>query len=189
MFIPKPDGSQRPLGVPTVRDRVNQQAIAQVLTPLYDSNFSPSSYGFRAGRNAHQAVRHVESGWKQKRRYAVDCDLKAFFDTVNHDRLLTQLREKTGRGKLLRLIGRCLRAGVELPDGIREATPLGVPQGGPFCFAPPHGAHPSGAACRLAISLRSVHPCWRTSCSTRWTKNSNAAGIISPVTPTTSLSS
>ncbi len=132
VFIPKPDGSQRPLGVPTVLDRVIQQAIAQVLTPLYDGDFSQHSYGFRPGRNAHQAVRHVESGWKQKKRYAVDCDLKAFFDTVNHDKLLTQLRGKIGGGKLLRLIGRYLRAGVELPDGSRETTPLGVPQGGPL---------------------------------------------------------
>ena len=132
VFIPKPDGSQRPLGVPTVLDRVIQQAIAQVLTPLYDGEFSEHSYGFRRNRNAHQAVRHVESGWKQKRRHAVDCDLKAFFDTVNHDRLLTQLRSKIGGGKLLRLIGRYLRAGVELPDGRREDTPLGVPQGGPL---------------------------------------------------------
>jgi len=111
---------------------VIQQAIAQVLTPLYDGDFSQHSYGFRPGRSAHQAVRHVESGWKQRKRYAVDCDLKAFFDTVNHDKLLTQLRAKIGGGKLLRLIGRYLRAGVELPDGSREATPLGVPQGGPL---------------------------------------------------------
>jgi RNA-directed DNA polymerase len=115
-----------------VLDRVIQQAIAQVLTPLYDGDFSQHSYGFRPGRNAHQAVRHVESGWKQKKRYAVDCDLKAFFDTVNHDKLLTQLCGKIGGGKLLRLIGRYLRAGVELPDGSREATSLGVPQGGPL---------------------------------------------------------
>ncbi len=132
VFIPKPDGSQRPLGVPTVLDRVIQQAIAQVLTPLYDGSFSNHSYGFRAGRNAHQAVHEMEVAWKQKRRYAVDCDLKAFFDTVNHDRLMEQLRQKIGGGKLLRLIGRYLRAGVELPDGSREDTPLGVPQGGPL---------------------------------------------------------
>ena len=74
----------------------------------------------------------MQDGWKLKRRHAIDCDLKAFFDTVNHDRLLNALREKIGSGKLLRLIGRYLRAGVELPDGTREATPQGVPQGGPL---------------------------------------------------------
>jgi RNA-directed DNA polymerase len=132
VFIPKPDGSQRPLGVPTVLDRVIQQAIAQVLTPLYDGEFSDQSYGFREGRSAHQAVRRVQAAWKQKLRHAIDCDLKAFFDTVNHDRLLNQLRPKIGSGKLLRLIGHYLRAGVVLPDGTREATPLGVPQGGPL---------------------------------------------------------
>ena len=132
VFIPKPDGTERPLGIPTVLDRVIQQAIAQVLTPLWDGEFSESSFGFREGRNAHQAVRLVEEAWKLKRRHAVDCDLKAFFDTVKHDPLLAQLREKIGGGKLLRLIGRYLRAGVVLPEGTREATPLGVPQGGPL---------------------------------------------------------
>ena len=132
VFIPKPDGTERPLGIPTVLDRVIQQAIAQVLTPLWDGEFSENSFGFREGRNAHQAVRHVEEAWKLKRRHAVDCDLKAFFDTVKHDPLLAQLGEKIGGGKLLRLIGRYLRAGVELPDRTRQATPLGVPQGGPL---------------------------------------------------------
>jgi RNA-directed DNA polymerase len=132
VFIPKPDGTERPLGIPTVLDRVIQQAIAQVLTPLWDGEFSENSFGFREGRNAHQAVRVVEEAWKLKRRHAVDCDLKAFFDTVKHDPLLAQLREKIGGGKLLRLIGRYLRAGVELADGTYEATPLGVPQGGPL---------------------------------------------------------
>jgi RNA-directed DNA polymerase len=132
VLIPKPDGTMRPLGIPTVLDRVIQQAIAQVLTPLWDGEFSEYSFGFRKARNAQQAVRRVEEAWKLKRRHAVDCDLKAFFDTVKHDPLLAQLREKIGGGKLLRLIGRYLRAGVELPDGTREATPLGVPQGGPL---------------------------------------------------------
>jgi RNA-directed DNA polymerase len=132
VFIPKPDGTQRPLGVPTVLDRVIQQAIAQVLTPLYDGEFSEDSYGFRAGRNAHQAVRRMEGAWTEGRRHAVDCDLKAFFDTVQHDRLQTRLREKICGGLLLRLIGRYLRAGVVLPDGSREETPQGVPQGGPL---------------------------------------------------------
>lgn len=132
VFIEKPDGSLRPLGVPTVLDRVIQQAIAQVLTPLYEGEFSDHSYGFREGRNAHQAVRHVEHGWERRRYHAVDCDLKAFFDTVDHQRLLARLRQKIGGGKLLRLIGRYLRAGVVQPVGTKEATPLGVPQGGPL---------------------------------------------------------
>ena len=132
VFIPKPDGTQRPLGVPTVLDRVIQQAIAQVLRPLFEGDFSEHSYGFRAGRNAHQAVRQVEAGWKEGRRHAVDCDLKAFFDTVNHDRLMEQLREKIRDRQVLGLIRRYLRAGVMMPDGTREATPQGVPQGGPL---------------------------------------------------------
>jgi RNA-directed DNA polymerase len=132
VFIPKPDGSQRPLGVPTVLDRVIQQALAQVLTPLFEGGFSDHSYGFREGRNAHQAVRDVEAGWKEGRRYAVDCDLKSFFDTVNHDRLMGQLREKIRDPRVLGLIRRYLTAGVVLPDGTHEATPQGVPQGGPL---------------------------------------------------------
>jgi RNA-directed DNA polymerase len=132
VFIPKPDGSQRPLGVPTVLDRVIQQALAQVLSPLFEGGFSESSYGFREGRNAHQAVRSVESCWKEGRRYAVDCDLKSFFDTVNHDRLMGQLRGKIHDRRVLGLIRRYLEAGVVLPDGTREATPQGVPQGGPL---------------------------------------------------------
>ena len=130
--IPKPDGTTRPLGVPTVLDRVIQQAVAQVLTPLFDAGFSEHSYGFREGRGAHGAVRQMEAGWKERRRHAVDCDLKSFFDTVNHDRLMGQLRGKIRDGRVLRLIQRYLIAGVELPDGTREATPRGVPQGGPL---------------------------------------------------------
>ncbi|MEK7995588.1 MAG: group II intron reverse transcriptase/maturase [Planctomycetota bacterium] len=132
VFIPKPDGTQRPLGVPTVLDRMIQQALAQVLSPLFEGGFSPHSYGFREGRNAHQAVRAVEACWKEGRRHAVDCDLKSFFDTVNHERLMGQLRGKTRDRKVLGLIRRYLQAGVVLPDGIREATPQGVPQGGPL---------------------------------------------------------
>lgn len=120
VFTPKPDGSQLPLGVPTVLD------------PLFESGFSDHSYGFRENRNAHQAVREVEACWKDRRRHAVGCDLKSFFDTVNHDRLMEQLRGKVRDRKVLALIRCYLQAGVVLPDGNREATPCGVPQGGPL---------------------------------------------------------
>ena len=132
VFIPKADGSPRPLGIPTVLDRLIQQAVAQVLTPLFERGFSDRSYGFREDRNAHQAIRAVVAGWKAGRRWAVDCDLKAFFDSVNHDRLMGQLRQQIHDRQVLGLIHRYLRAGVVLPDGTREATLQGVPQGGPL---------------------------------------------------------
>ena len=131
-WIPKPDGSQRPLGIPTVLDRVIQQAVAQVLGPLFEAGFSDHSHGYRPGRSAHKAVAEMESGWKEGRRHAVECDLKSFFDTVNHDRLMNALKEKVRCPRVLGLIRRYLMAGVELPDGTREATPQGVPQGGPL---------------------------------------------------------
>jgi RNA-directed DNA polymerase len=132
VFIPKPDGSQRPLGIPTVLDRVIQQAVAQVLGPLFEADFSKHSHGYRPGRSAHKAVAVMEESWKEGRRHAVECDLKSFFDTVNHDRLMNALKEKVRCPRVLGLIRRYLTAGVELPDGTREATPQGVPQGGPL---------------------------------------------------------
>ncbi|MEO5916506.1 MAG: group II intron reverse transcriptase/maturase [Luteolibacter sp.] len=132
VWIPKPDGSKRPLGIPTVLDRVIQQAFAQVLGPLFEVSFSEHSHGYRPGRSAHQAVAVMEESWKEGRRHAVECDLKSFFDTVNHDRLMGALREKVKCRKTLRLIRHFLTAGVELPCGTLEATPLGVPQGGPL---------------------------------------------------------
>jgi RNA-directed DNA polymerase len=132
VFIPKPDGSQRPLGIPTVLDRVIQQAVAQVLGPLFEADFSDHSHGYRPGRSAHQAVVAMEESWKEGRRHAVECDLKSFFDTVNHDRLMNALLGKVRCRETLGLIRRYLIAGVELPDGTREATPQGVPQGGPL---------------------------------------------------------
>ena len=132
VMIPKPNGDLRPLGIPTVLDRVIQQAIAQVLTPVFDPHFSSHSYGFRCGKQAHQAVRAVEAANAAGYTEAVDCDLKSFFDTVNHERLLNRLARRITDSRVLRLIGRYLRAGVMLPEGKREATTQGVPQGGPL---------------------------------------------------------
>ena len=132
VWIAKPDGSKRPLGVPTVLDRLIQQAMAQVLGPLFEAEFSDHSYGFRPGRSAHMAVAELESGWRKGRRHAVDCDLKSFFDTVDHERLMNALREKVRCPRVLGLIRRYLKAGVVLLDGSCEATPQGVPQGGPL---------------------------------------------------------
>lgn len=132
VFIPKPNGDLRPLGIPTVLDRVIQQAIAQMLTPLFDPHFSTHSYGFRHGKRAHQAVRSVQAAAQAGYGYAVDCDLKSFFDTVKFDRLMKLLARRISDKRVLRLIGAYLRAGVKLPEGSVEATTQGVPQGGPL---------------------------------------------------------
>ena len=132
VWIPKPDGTKRPLGIPTVLDRVIQQAIAQVLGPLFDVDFSESSFGFRYGRQAHAAVERISEASKAGYRWGVDCDLKGYFDTVNHDLLIAQLRQRIHDKRVLRLIGKYLRAGVRLADGTTEKTLKGVPQGGPL---------------------------------------------------------
>jgi len=131
-WIPKPDGTKRPLGIPTVLDRVIQQAIAQVLSPLFDVGFSESSYGFRYGRRAQAAVKQLSEASQGGYRWGVDCDLKGYFDTVNHDLLIAQLSERVTDKRVLRLIGKYLRAGVRLNDGTTEETRRGVPQGGPL---------------------------------------------------------
>ena len=129
--IPKPDGGKRLLGIPTVTDRVVQQAIAQVLTPIFDPSFSESSFGFRPGRNAHQAIRQVQANVKDGYAIAVDIDLAKFFDTVNHDVLMNLLGRVVGDKRLLNLIGRYLRAGVLVGEHI-EPSDVGTPQGGPL---------------------------------------------------------
>lgn len=129
--IPKPDGGKRLLGIPTVTDRVVQQAIAQVLTPIFDPTFSESSFGFRPGRNAHQAIRQVQAYVKDGWRVAVDIDLAKFFDTVNHDLLMSLLGRTIDDKRLLALIGRYLRAGVLVGEHI-EPSDIGTPQGGPL---------------------------------------------------------
>lgn len=129
--IPKPGGGKRMLGIPTVMDRVIQQAIAQVLTPIFDPTFSESSFGFRPGRNAHQAIRQVQRHVKDGTSIAVDIDLAKFFDTVNHDVLMNLVGKTIADKRVLRLIGRYLRAGVLVGEYV-EASEVGTPQGGPL---------------------------------------------------------
>ena len=129
--IPKPGGGERLLGIPTVTDRVIQQAIAQVLTPIFDPEFSTSSFGFRPGRNAHQAVRQVQTYIEAGYRIAVDLDLAKFFDTVNHDVLMRWLGRRIRDQQLLALIGRYLRAGVLVGEQVLPSE-IGTPQGGPI---------------------------------------------------------
>ena len=129
--IEKPDGGIRLLGIPTVIDRVIQQAINQVLTPIFDPTFSSSSFGFRPERSGQQAARQVMSIIKQKRTIAVDVDLSKFFDCVNHDLLMSKLALKIQDKALLALIGRYLRAGVMI-KGKFQRTTEGVPQGSPL---------------------------------------------------------
>ena len=129
--ISKDSGGTRPLGIPTVSDRVIQQAMAQVLVPVFDPQFSESSYGFRPGRSAHQAVRKVVDRIGKGYPYAVDIDLAKFFDTVDHDILMNRVSRKVRDKGILSLIGKYLRAGVVV-NGRLNQTSKGVPQGGPL---------------------------------------------------------
>jgi len=130
--IPKPKGrGVRRLGIPTVLDRLIQQAIAQILTPWFDPGFSESSFGFRPGRSAHGALRQVQRHIGAGYRVAVDLDLEKFFDRVHHDVLLVRVARKAKDKRLLALIGRYLRAGILVGDTI-EASEIGTPQGGPL---------------------------------------------------------
>lgn len=129
--IPKPDGGVRTLGIPTVIDRLIQQAIAQVLNPILDPHFSETSYGFRAGKNAKQAVRKAQSYQHEGKRWVVDLDLEKFFDYVNHDILMQSLRARVKDTILLKLIGKYLRAGI-MRNGLESQRQQGTPQGGPL---------------------------------------------------------
>lgn len=130
--IPKKSGGKRMLGIPSILDRVIQQAISQVLNPIFDPDFSEKSYGFRPGRSAHGAVwqvnRYIKSGYK----YAVDLDLEKFFDTVNHDILMNLVARKVKDKFVLKLIGKYLRSGIQDRDGTVHPTGIGTPQGGPI---------------------------------------------------------
>ena len=131
VMIPKAGGGERALGIPTVVDRVIQQAIAQVMTPIFDPDFSDSSYGFRPRRSAHDALRQVRADIKAGYRIAVDLDLAKFFDNVDHDILMACVARKVRDKRLLALIGKYLRAGVLINDELQPSE-LGTPQGGPL---------------------------------------------------------
>jgi RNA-directed DNA polymerase len=129
--IPKPGGGMRQLGIPTVVDRLVQQAILQVLDPILDPTFSPSSYGFRPGHNAHQALVQARRYVAEGRDIVVDIDLEKFFDRVNHDVLMNRLSRHVKDKRLLKIIGRFLRAGL-MQEGVCLSRTEGTPQGGPL---------------------------------------------------------
>ena len=129
--IPKPQGGMRTLGIPTVVDRLIQQALHQVLQPIFEPTFSDASYGFRPGRNAHQALRRAQQYVTSGKRWVVDIDLEKFFDRVNHDLLMGKLTAKMGDGRVLKLIRRYLEAGM-MADGLVQPRTEGTPQGGPL---------------------------------------------------------
>lgn len=131
VMIPKPDGSQRELGIPTVTDRLIQQALLQVLQPVLDPTFSEHSYGFRPGRRAHDAVLAAQSYAQSGRRIVVDVDLEKFFDRVNHDILIDRLRKRIPDAGVIRLIRAYLNSGI-MDGGVVMERHEGTPQGGPL---------------------------------------------------------
>lgn len=131
VVIPKPGGGKRFLGVPAVLDRMIQQAIVQVLSPIFDAGFVPVSYGFRPGKSAHQAIRAARVAVEQGYRWVVEVDLDSFFDRVNHDALMSRVARKVKDKKILKLIRAYLNAGI-MAGGVKQQTRQGVPQGSPL---------------------------------------------------------
>ncbi|WP_336791194.1 group II intron reverse transcriptase/maturase [Paenibacillus sp. MMO-177] len=129
--IPKPGGGARMLGIPTVMDRFLQQALLQVMNPIFDPAFSKHSYGFRPGKRAHDAVKQAQSYIQEGFRWVVDMDLSKFFDRVNHDMLMARVARKVADKRVLKLIRGYLNAGV-MTNGVLEKTEEGTPQGGPL---------------------------------------------------------
>jgi RNA-directed DNA polymerase len=143
VWIPKPGSEEkRPLGIPTVRDRVVQTALLHVLEPIFDSTFADHSYGFRHGRGCQQALEQVEKYLEEGKVYIVDADFKSYFDTIPHDRLMACLREKVSDSRILQLIEMFLQQGIM--DGLSQWTPNRGRRRAPSC-----------------------HRCWPTSTSTR----------------------
>ncbi len=132
VWIPKPDGGQRGLGIPNVIDRWVQQAVFQVLESIWEPTFHDSSHGFRPNRSAHTAIAQAKEYVAEGRNVVVDLDLSKFFDRVNHQRLLNRLYQRVKDERILKLIHRMLKAKVVMPDGARVSTEEGTPQGGPL---------------------------------------------------------
>lgn len=161
--IPKPDGGERKLGIPTVQDRHIQQMILQVLTPIYEELFSDGSWGFRPGRSAHGAVRTAKGYVEEGNEWVVDLDIEKYFDRVNHDILMYRIAYHVHDKRVLKVIRAFLTAGV-LVNGVKVSTEEGTPQGGP---------------CR---------PCWRTFCWMHWTKSWTNGVTNTSDMPTTATS-
>src|SRR5437667_5126816 len=130
--IPKPNGGTRTLGIPTVQDRFIQQLLLQVLTPIFDPEFSEHSYGFRPGRNGQDAMRAAQQYAQEGKDWVVDLDITKFFDQVNHDILMGRIANVIRDKRVLHLIGKYLRRGA-MVDGVVVAREEGTPQGGPRC--------------------------------------------------------
>jgi group II intron reverse transcriptase/maturase len=129
VYIPKPGGGERPLGIPAVRDRIVQTAAKSLLEPIFEADFLDCSYGYRSGRTAHEALEEIRQTTNKGYKFALDADIKGYFDSINHDKLLGFVHQRISDRKILKLIRKWLKAGIISEDGLHE-NEEGTPQGG-----------------------------------------------------------